>query len=56
MCQQQTFKSLFNHLVGAAKQESLAPSSPIAFAALRLITSSNLVGCSTGQTRPDSLL
>ena len=42
-------KILFDHLVGRHEQRS-GTVRPSAFAALRLITSSNLVGCNTGSS------
>src|ERR1700730_11972958 len=42
-------KSLLDHLVGA-QQEYLRMVKPMALAALRLITSSNFVGCSIGRS------
>jgi hypothetical protein len=40
---------LFNHLVGASEQRR-GDVRPINFAVLRLITSSNLVGCGTDKS------
>src|SRR3954467_2793882 len=49
MCQQQTF-SRYSITSSARPSNIDDTSSPIAFAALRLITSSNLVGCSTANS------
>jgi hypothetical protein len=45
---QRSKSSLFDHLVGAGEQRWWN-FEPIAFALLRLITSSNVVGCSMGK-------
>ena len=43
-CQTRKSPNLFDHLVGAG-EKGFQDGQPIAFAVLRLMTSSNLVGC-----------
>ena len=45
-----TFTASLDHVVGADKERFTEIVDPIAFAVLRLITSSNSVGCSTGMS------
>jgi hypothetical protein len=47
ICQTRKSPNLFDHLVGAG-EKGFRDGQPIAFAVLRLMTSSNLVGCLTG--------